>query len=44
MKEDNILTCRFHFKNGFYTEIIKDHVKAGQIYAQAYDSLLSLKS
>jgi len=29
IKEDNLINCWFHFKHAFFTEIIKDQIKAG---------------
>jgi len=44
LKDDNFMNCKYHFKTAFFTEIIKDHIWAGKIYEDSYDSLIGMKN
>lgn len=41
-KEDS-LNVRYNFKNGYFTEIVKDQVKAVKFYQEAYDLIKDMR-
>ena len=41
--KDDILNIRYNFKNGYFTEIIKDQSRSVKFYQEAYDLLITMK-
>ena len=41
--KDDILNIRYNFKNGYFTEIIKDQAKSVKFYQESYDLLITMK-